>query len=657
MQIFSILTFLIILCGFPIKETYAVEFTHFKLKKHPVEQSKTKGLISTKSSKPNFELSPIINDLNALFGKSYINIGQGEVDRLLENYDLGGGVYNFSGFTWHKPMLNYNIWATREVAPELESDQWIVHDQLILQVDAYSFLSNLRDNDTIEIDDLSLNAFIGLSFNRTYHHYHFSKSYLDGLESDFSNLFLVFRKFDAESIDEIKKYEVIKKNDEFRFYAGAVGSTNLGNGVGVGIGFEYATTFKSSSLIQKLGDDEKDHLEQYLRVSLNKEKKTFSQGRASLEYDFFNLLKMTLLSFEFDYEFTKSSTLNLSFTKDNIESIKSDYHKQEELNQMLKGNYNVNDLKEYLISSEQREKENYKSKFSFLLFGNMKRRALEQIRIVTNDMEKIFFKSYSESVTYIQSLLSLIYSKIINRIFQFPTDVSNVSEIRKEFNIEYEFSEDLSADNVESIDRFSMEMKVNFSIDRTDKWYHYLKRKKAISYTRNFTNVDDKIIHMVKSKKLRGPLQGSTHIELGPRSLEYFHHLSQHQLINSLSYVCETNEITSKEFDDLKKELRRNRDLSKKQRCVKNLYGRFEKYLNHFKKHHQYNLKLLKSFLGSYFSKSKNLKALNQLFGSELHVSGSFHAYDKNKRYFQTFYNSGQFDGSGVINQFKLKNK
>lgn len=641
-----------ILCLLVCDIAQAVEFTNFKYNyNQPPEtiSNQKMGLRSQKASPSvkSVPILPILDELGGLLGNSYSTIGEEQVKKLMENYNLGGGVLNFSGFTWYKPMLNYHVSANRELAPDFNSEQWIIHDTFKIHIDALTLLHNFREQDIIDITDKQMQAFAGLSFTRTYHYYHFANEYLDGLSKDYSKLFLSFQKFNPQGVAKLDEYEIMRKNDELNFHAGAGVSipTNAGM-IGAGVVFSKSST--SSVQVHKVGKSDQTNKEEYLKVTTSKEKATSSAGRLSLEQDFFNLINLTLFKLEFKYEYTLSDRTDLTLSKNNYEKVTSDIKSKDEFNNILKGKTKVQILKPYIISKEQREKEDYNSTFSFLLLGSMKKRAMEQINIIKDGVEKTFFKAYAQSVSYVQNFLSRVFSIVIRKIFDFDTTVSNVSELKKELQIEYEKVENLGAMEVENESEFSVRMSFQYAIDKTHRWYHYIKYKAARKYAKNYSYLDDEILRKIKNKSLRGPLRGSTTFEAGESSIYTLLNQTDLHMENSFITTCD---LTKREI----KKVRSGRYESDtpRLRCFDLLARKYLKFKKDYNETKIINLKLLKSFLGSYLQRAKNISDIHSLFGEEIFIHGSFSAKTKSGAPFQTFYNTGQFEGIGVIEQFR----
>ena len=109
------------------------------------------------------------------------------------NKEFELGEYNAPDVNWESGLEGeFKLVIGRQVVPTLNSDVWQVRDKLEVGVSAKRFLTKLRDNGDIDIDDEALNLFAGVEYVRSYSYNHFAKSYKEGLISNFNKLFLSF---------------------------------------------------------------------------------------------------------------------------------------------------------------------------------------------------------------------------------------------------------------------------------------------------------------------------------------------------------------------------------------------------------------------------------------------------------------------------------
>jgi hypothetical protein len=652
---------------------FAVDFTHFKLKgalgrengpglpsSKPIKRSVKNSVrtLKTKNSPSatnTIELSPLIDEIGEMLTGNYQGIGLEQTQRLIDNHNMGGGVQNFSGFTWYKPMLNYNITANREVAPELFSNRWIVHDSFTIFVEAASLLTNLKEQNLIDITDKAIGAFAGITFNRTYHYYHFSDTYMKGLTSDFSKLFMSFLKFNPKGALSLNPYEVMKKTDTFTFNAGGLVTAPIGNGLGLQAGALVKAAYKNEVMLQGVGSEDDAREDEILRISIDKSYDISASAHLSLQYDFFNILKLTLLSYDLEYSYGEANKSYLTFYEDDRQLIDSSSRHRYEFKKLINGKDQIHYWKNNITSMEQRIKENLNSRFSFLLSGRMKKRATEQVKIIKDGVEKIFFKNYSESIKYVQSLFSRLMQSVMQKIFDFDNGVRNKMEFRKQLTIEYEQVKDLSPAVVDFEEKFSIRLKQSFYADATTKWYQRSSRKSAARYTRSLTNLSPLISNKVNSKELRGPLSINSTIEVEAEGLRHFNLLSEDIIIQASLKICKLKDPNKDDYYNARKRKRLLRGrISSRQRCVKKLLKRYFSYIDRYQNYNDIDLMKFKKFLGYYFSKVKSIDEVSKLFGKDnVFLHGDFKAKTKSGMKFQTFFKAGHFRGLGVIDNFK----
>jgi hypothetical protein len=650
-RLFSLLTIMSISTS-----VYAREFKHFQLNADKSRlQFQIQGKSGQKNQKPMPGLGNILSELQNVFEDNYQSIGHDQVRDLIDNHDIGGGVYNFSGFTWYKPMLNYHVSANREIAPELFSDKWIVHDSFTIFIDAASLLTNLRDGQIIDITDEALELFVGVSFQRKYHYFHYADTYLEGLTSDYSKLLMSFLKFTPKGLLSLNDQEIITKEDTFNFYAGGGANIPIGGPLAVNAALFTEVAYKNLVSMQSIGKHDQRYEGESTRLSISSEFYAHTQARIGVQLDFFQLLKLTLLSYELNYEITKTKKTHLSFAKEEQTEILKDKELKRELSNIITGSNKLDLLSNNIVSHEQRLQENLSSTFGFLLLGKMKKRSLEQIRIIKDGIERVFYRSYSESLVYIQSFLSKVFGKILQKLFQFDAAVKNNAEISKKMTVEYEKISQLD-NNVNDESQLSIKFTQRFYTHKTKK---KSMRKRAIRYAKNLTNLSDNLISKIKNKELKGPLTINSTLEITEPALRYFNQVDNEDMVQIILKTCRVRRSERINF----KTARRRKELFRKRargrnKCAKNLITRYEEYQDHLNGQYQIDIDKFKKFIGLYYSQSRSLKELIPLFGEKnIFMHGDFRAKTQFNRMYQTYFKAGNYRGLGVIDRYRQAEK
>lgn len=588
------------------------------------------GLSPTKSATVS-EISPLMRKIAQALAGSYNQIGQQQAGPLALNHDMGGGVLNFSGFTWQKPFANFQLYVYRQLAPDLFSDRWIVNDTFLVGISASTFLSNLKDADLIDISDEAIGAFAGVNFTREYQYNHFAKTFLQGLQSDYSNLFLAFTKFDPAHVLSMPPYQVMKQKDKFTFNAGGMVNFPPTGGLSGRAGVLVSVAHERGLTIQSLGPEDDTDNGEFLRLGVDTKTETSVDAHLSMQVDFFNLLKLTLLSYDLEYSYGFKNATKLSFyAKDRPLIQNSDAHRRE-FEQLVKGRSDtVLEFRENIVTLEERINQNLNSKYSVLLFGSIKKRETEQIKIVKDGVEKVFFKHYAESVKYIQNLWSRIIGVVIYKLFDWNPAIKNAAETKKKLAIEFEYMEKLGQAKVDSAEKFSINLTQNFEAARTHRWWHSLFRRESRKHLAKMTNLDVKYQRMIEDRELRGPLKIASKVHVQAAGLKHFNFLDEKIAFGLFEKICE-----------------------KTQSCEALLRRKYTDYASHYHRYGIVDLMKFKSFIGSYFKRIRHYSELHPLFGAEnVFMNGSFEATTSQGVPFTTFFKEGQFQGLGVIDTF-----
>jgi len=622
---------------------------NLKLKK--IRQNVSQSVLNMK----DFDDStpPLIQRIREAIGDRYAQIGEEQTRDLLFNRDIGGGVMNFSGFSWQKPLVNIGLDVNREVAPTLFGDEWLVHDTLYITISAQSFINQLNEDGILDMSEAEIGAFAGISLIREYKYTHIADSYMNGLTSDFSKLFLSFTKFNPNHVLNMPPYELMSREDKYTFNAGGFVTSPPVNGVSLRAGVLVNVGYSNKLTIQSVGENDNPRNDEFLRLSIDKEVSTGADFHLSLQADFFNFLQISILSMDLSYEFASTNKSYLSFYNDDRDLFaRSSVHWDEFSGLVRSQTQTVNHLRDNVVSVEERKRQNFSSKFGFIIFGNMKKRETEQVRIIRDGQEKIFFKHYSESVKYIQNFFSRIFNKLIYKLFEWDIGISNAAESKKKMTMEFESIEAFrEPGSVESEEDFSLEFRLNFKAAKTHKWNHKLYKKEAIRHLHRLSNLEDNIAKLIDQNRLRGPLAIESKVLIEQSGLRHFNALSEDEIFLSIQKICRNNNSKWRNSSKRHKYLRRIQFGSNA--CVKLLGNKYIKYLHEKLMTGRMNLMKLKSFFGSYYKRVVHYEDLGDLFGDEnIFMSGELNASTDQGQSFTTYFNSGDFRGLGVIDSF-----
>jgi hypothetical protein len=605
-----------------------------------------------KSSDDNYSL--IFKKIQELIGNNYNQIGDEQSSPLVLNHNIGGGIMNFSGFTWQKPQANFKLYANRELAPDLFSDRWIVHDTFVIGINASTLLTNMRDVDLIDISDQGIAAFAGVEFMRTYHYWHFADTFILGLQADYSKLFLNWAKFNSRhALDGMIPYELMRKQDQFSFNAGGFVNSPPYYGFSLRGGVIASVAFENEVSLQAVGPNDFPREGEFLRYSLDKKFDAAVNVHLGLQVDFFELLKITLLSFDLEYSYGKSKKLHLSFYENNRNELKNNPDGKREFKRLIRGfRDDVNYWRGNIVQEDERIEQNLNSKYSVLLYGSLRKKETQQIKVVKDGIEKVFFKNYSESIKLIQNLWSRIFGTIIYALFEFETTVKNAAETVKKMVIEYEHQQSLGTSIVDDEDKFSIVLTQKFAAAKTHRWIDGLYRREAVRHLSRYTNLESVYIDMFNNKQLRGPMSFTASYRIERAGLEYFNFLHENQVFEAIVDICKTTR-RSKWLNPRKRRKMLRRPQIGKSACVKRIGNRYLDYSGEFHRFGRINLMKFKRFMGSYYKKIRTYKDIYRIFGEEnVFMNGDISATTKDGIPFQSYFKSGQFRGLGVIDSF-----
>ncbi len=634
----------------------------------------------------------ILDEMNS----EYETIGKREAARVLQNSttSVTGGL-NSIGFSYRKPFVDFSIIVDRNLSPELNSDRWIVRDTFSIFIDASKVISHLKDQKVLDITDKNLAAFAGVVFKRTYTWVHFADNYNDGLTLHFEKLFMPFKALEFNNVKNLQSNEIVLKEDSLSFNAGGLVTTPLYTGVtamaGVLAKFEKLSRVEVISM-PSLQTGSPDNV----LLSYEKSKVTTAGFSMGIQADFLNILKMTLLSYDFSYQLNSSYKISLNLSQNVLSEMQPTNPVAIEIGEILKnreGNLLV--LAPYIVSEEKRLAETVAHKYNFLLLGGSKSSQTQQIEITTDGKVKNFFRHYYEKVKYTENLFSRIFASFIYALTNSDISAGKLASDSKKVTIEYdsernllENHEDLSIkENEQKLSMtFSSEFMTNKSAGTGGKKY----RDRALFVLERFSGVAPMAIDMLGRDYLVAPLKINGQFQVNTEGIRYLNSLSVGSVFDYVDGLC--NEYPKTSFIDFRNLFDHCR------RSLQNDYIDYYKDLSHQKvtadaitvcearsKHFIFSpaksRAFLKNCLGQLTYKDKEswteiplwqLKTLSNnivnnsyskvhyfnLFGIQnVFFYGSFNAMTTDGRDFVTSFHEGAFKGLGAVDHYmRLEN-
>ncbi len=648
---------MLLILGFSTLSAHAEVFNHIKLNPHfkeyltqPKMKSVPEGsefrqkvrssLLGAKSfSDPfpgdNTEESPLFAEIRDQLEATHEAMGLAEVSRLdFLNQQFNLGTENFSGFSWQKPFGVVHVLANRQVAPNLFGSNWLVQDTFTFEIEATTFLERSTEAGLTELSQSEIGAFAGITFKRVYTYYHYADSYRNGLRADFSKLFLPFTRFNLRGIEKMSDQEIMKREDQWSARAGGLITTpplyNLSFSAGI------LTEFAYEQMVTVQNNGAQDQAAEALRL-LVKSKKSASIGETlSLQVDFFNLIKFTLLSQDLTYEYASAKEYTLGWTKPAWQETQSNPVREWELKHILKGFGEVRALEPFVVVMDESDSEALEARGSLLIWGRLKKSNTEQLRIIKDETVRVFYKNYSLSMRVVQNFFSRIFAAVVYKLFEFPSGVKNAALYNREVTLEFEATHPQANDpkvmRIESSEQFSFVLTQSYEVARTDRWIDRKLKDDMIWFVDSFTSLPKDYKSIIRQEQLKGPMVAESHLRVEKAGFDYFNGQSEDQIYFHIRRVC-------KDFAP----------------CIKTMGKHFVSFRQDY---HQNALKpslvKFKAFLTKYYKKAESMSDLTALFGEEnSFIHGQLKAQNSSGSGFVTSFSSGQFRGLGVIDNFK----
>lgn len=606
------------------------------------------------------EVSPLLDEIRRQLEGNYQNYGQIEVDRLHQlNASFGLGMNNYAGFSWQRPFGSVQVYAERQVMPNLEAPNFLVADILTIEIEATALLEKLSEAELVQMNLAEIGAFAGITFRRVYSHYHYASTHQEGLQSDFSKLFMQFTKFNQKGMEGIGPEEIIKREDKWTASAGGIITTpplyniSFSGGILAQYDFEQMTSVRN-----------KTSPDTNLRFQVNvMNNKTVAVGTSlELQLDFFKLLKFSLLRFDLNYEYGSEKEFTLGFTPEDWQHIKATKEESSELNHILRGTSSVTKLEPYTVELEESSSSAIETRGSFLIFGKLQKSKTEQIRVIKDQMVKVFYKNYSQSIKVVQNFFSRIFSAVIYKIFKFPlAKTTNAAIYSKNVNLEYEATHPQATNpniiRLDGTEQFSFVLNQYYEAGRTDRWIDRRFKNDVIWFVDNFTTLPKDYKTIIRNEQLKGPMRVESTLRIEKAGFDYLTQMHENDVFSHLVEVCGSKQlarwVNESQRRSMLREIQRGRDA-----CVRDLGKKFiafkSDYANNYLKP---SIAKFKTFLTKYYKESESIAHLTALFGSEnTFVHGKLTATSSIGSRFETAFSSGQFRGMGVIDNFKRTN-
>lgn len=576
------------------------------------------------------------------------------INRLNQQFNLGTS--NFSGFSWQKPFGVVQVYVDRQVTPNIFGTNWLVMDSFNFEVEATTFLEKLNQAGLSGMSASEIGAFAGITFRRVYTYWHYANSYQEGLQSDFSKLFLPFVKFNQNGMENMANEEIMKREDTWTASAGGLITTpplyNISFSAGILAQYDYQniTTIQSTHT-------EIPTAERY-RVGVMSKKEVNAGVTLELQLDFFKLLKFSLLRYDMNYEYASGKEYTLAFSSPQYNKIKQEGDEGQELKSILKGFGIVKKLAPYVVRLDETSSSALEQRGSVLIWGKMQKSKTEQIRVIKDNVVRVFYKNYAQNVKVVQNIISRIFSAIVYKLLKFPIGASNASIYSRQLTMEYEATHPQATDpkitRLDTTEQFSFILTQYYHAARTDRWIDRRFKNDVIWFVDKFTTLPKNYETDIRNEVLKGPMLIESSLRVEKEGLHYLLQSSENSVFAQLAKVCDSDKTQEWIQEQSRKELMEDAQ-SSKENCVKDLGLKFQRFKYDY--HANYlkpSLVKFKEFMTTYYKKTEDIVDLQALFGIEnTFINGRLQAKLSNGGAFNTAFSSGQFRGLGVIDNFK----
>lgn len=598
--------------------------------------------------------SPLYEEIRRHLESSHQSIGLQEIqniNRLNQQFNLGSS--NFAGFSWQKPFGVVQVYADRQVTPNIFAQNWLVMDTFTIEIEATTFLEKLTREGLTGMSAAEIGAFAGITFRRVFTYWHYANSYQEGLSSDLSKLFLTFTKFNQSSMERMGNEEIMKREDVWTSLAGALISTPPFYNISFSAGALAQHDYQNVTTIQS-----QDHGSHRFKVGVLSKRTTTAGVTLELQLDFFKLLKLSLLRYDMDYEYAAGKEFTLGLKPEQWTAVKTNPEQNEEFKSILKGYGTVRKLEPYVVRLDESSSSAFEQRGSVLLWGKLQKQKTEQIRVIKDNSVRVFYKNYAQNVKVVQNFLSRIFSAIVYKLLKLPIGVNNAAVYSRQLTMEYEATHPQATDpkitRIDYPDQFSFVLTQYYNAARTDRWLDRKFKNDLIWFVDNYTTLPKSYKTDIRRGLLKGPMMVESNLRVEKTGFQYLLQIPEGDVFGQLGKVCRSQKIQLWASETSRKELLGQNQMGN-EKCVKELGLRFLSFKSDYLQNElKPSLAKFKDFISKYYKTSGNLSDIAALFGSEnTFVNGRLEASTSMGTPFNTTFSSGQFRGLGVIDNFK----
>jgi len=590
----------------------------------------------------------------------YRQIGVHETDNIIkQNKKFSLGSKNYRGFTWQKPMGVFVVGVNRIInPPRYRGGRFTVKDYFTISLGAVSFIKYLKRTGAIDIGMQNIGAFAGLGFQRTYKFVHYADTYMKGATADFRKLFLAFTYFTNKKILKMEENETLFKGDFFSFDAGVYAKTPNFYGTSARMAFLAGTHRMAGINIKSYGvGDNKAPNAPLLDITSTKSNGKSLGAFFDVGVDFFNLLKLTLFSFNISYDFDTTHNFTLRFRQEDKDALSKGGSLAKDFKKILKlRKANMDVMEGFLINREYRNSNSKSERHLMLYKGWLKKRDETHVQLVKNKKITTFFENKGKTTSYKISFWKEVANNVIKKFKDLPIKIDPLKDLsHEEVTLQYRAKRDqgIGGDGISGGDQraFANEMQLSFSflqeydvtntLGKLDKKY----KGAAVEFLEGQTNLEEKIISALREDTLRGPVTIISKVQIDRDGIGFLNGLLENDVLDMITSICH-KKYKNKKPRKYKKKFKK---------CYNKITKSYAEYKDSFSPKRGVDVKKFKKFLRT-VQKFAPVQMYLQLFGFDnVFFNGEFSAKTSKGRRFKTYFKGGNPAVSGLIEQFKSK--
>jgi hypothetical protein len=338
-----------------------------------------------------------------------------------------------------------------------------------------------------------------------------------------------------------------------------------------------------------------------------------------------------------------------------------DEHEGTELRTLFQGFTDIKNLEKYVIRLDENTSESIEAYGTVLLWGRLAKSKTETQRIIKDGQVYVFYKTFLQTTSTVQSLLSRIINEILYAILQLPIGTKDEAQYDKKVTMEFKDNHPQAADpNVQRVktpDDFSFQIARSYEAAGMKGKLPTKYKNDLAWFIGEFTTLPRSYQSDIKKEKLRAPIRVNSSLRIDKPGFLVFVKKPAKDVFGTLVKVCHSSKLKNWQDD-----VERVRMLAASQTgadaCVKKIGLLYQGFMDDYEANYQMpSLAKLRSFLLDFTNASENAEDIVSLFGTEnVFHNGEINAKYPNGSAFRDLFSRGQFRGYGVIDNFKRAN-